>query len=116
MFLPSRFTLNSAPRNSILQFDADARNWRICCQCEALNSHAGVDPGNQRCAVRSSLVFLIESFLVAADGRRSNSVPSHYDDDDGYVIRWWRAMIPSNLLVPIALERQVLTQSVIAAF
>ena len=21
--------------------------------------------------------------------------PSHYDDD-GYVIRWWRAMIPSN--------------------
>jgi len=23
--------------------------------------------------------------------------PSHYDDD-GYVIRWWRAMIPSNSL------------------
>ena len=21
--------------------------------------------------------------------------PSHYDDD-GYVVRWWRAMIPSN--------------------
>ena len=23
--------------------------------------------------------------------------PSHYDDD-GYVIRWWRSMIPSNSL------------------
>lgn len=23
--------------------------------------------------------------------------PSHYDDD-GYVIRWWRAMTPSNSL------------------
>ena len=23
--------------------------------------------------------------------------PSHYDDD-GYVIRWWRALIPSNSL------------------
>jgi radical SAM superfamily enzyme YgiQ (UPF0313 family) len=26
--------------------------------------------------------------------------PSHYDDD-GYVIRWWRAMIPSNTLAAI---------------
>ena len=26
--------------------------------------------------------------------------PSHYDDD-GYVIRWWRAMIPSNSLGPV---------------
>src|SRR6516162_5800978 len=26
--------------------------------------------------------------------------PSHYDDD-GYVIRWWRAMIPSNSLAAI---------------
>ena len=39
--------------------------------------------------------------------------PSHYDDD-GYVIRWWRAMIPSNSLAALygiagdCLERQVL--------
>src|SRR5262249_35055399 len=26
--------------------------------------------------------------------------PSHYDDD-GYVVRWWRAMIPSNSLAAI---------------
>jgi hypothetical protein len=39
--------------------------------------------------------------------------PSHYDDD-GYVIRWWRAMIPSNSLAAVygialdCLERRVL--------
>ncbi len=39
--------------------------------------------------------------------------PSHYDDD-GYVIRWWRAMIPSNSLAAIygiaadCADRQVL--------
>ena len=39
--------------------------------------------------------------------------PSHYDDD-GYVIRWWRAMIPSNSLAAVygiaadCAERQVL--------
>jgi hypothetical protein len=39
--------------------------------------------------------------------------PSHYDDD-GYVIRWWRAMIPSNSLAAMygiaadCVERQVL--------
>ena len=39
--------------------------------------------------------------------------PSHYDDD-GYVIRWWRTMIPSNSLATIygiaadCVERQVL--------
>jgi hypothetical protein len=39
--------------------------------------------------------------------------PSHYDDD-GYVIRWWRALIPSNTLAAIygiakdCTERQVL--------
>jgi hypothetical protein len=39
--------------------------------------------------------------------------PSHYDDD-GYVIRWWRAMIPSNTLAAMygiaadCAERQVL--------
>jgi radical SAM superfamily enzyme YgiQ (UPF0313 family) len=43
--------------------------------------------------------------------------PSHYDDD-GYVIRWWRAMIPSNSLAAIyaiaadCAERQVLGASV----
>src|SRR5262245_7377474 len=26
--------------------------------------------------------------------------PSHYDDD-GYVVRWWRAMIPSNSLAAL---------------
>ena len=26
--------------------------------------------------------------------------PTHYDDD-GYVIRWWRAMIPSNSLAAV---------------
>jgi hypothetical protein len=44
--------------------------------------------------------------------------PSHYDDD-GYVIRWWRALIPSNSLAAvygIALdcsERQVLGPDVV---
>ncbi|KQV83646.1 radical SAM protein [Rhizobium sp. Root1220] len=43
--------------------------------------------------------------------------PSHYDDD-GYVIRWWRAMIPSNSLAAIygiaadCAERQVLGPNV----
>ena len=51
-----------------------------------------------------------------AKGRRFQLVlikPSHYDDD-GYVIRWWRAMIPSNSLAAVygiaadCAERQVL--------
>jgi len=40
---------------------------------------------------------------VANDARRFQLVlikPSHYDDD-GYVIRWWRALIPSNSLAAI---------------
>ena len=43
--------------------------------------------------------------------------PSHYDDD-GYVIRWWRAMIPSNSLAAIygiaaeCAERHVLGSNV----
>ncbi|MCB8838115.1 radical SAM protein [Aurantimonas sp. VKM B-3413] len=43
--------------------------------------------------------------------------PSHYDDD-GYVIRWWRAMIPSNSLAALygiaadCAERQVLGEDV----
>jgi radical SAM superfamily enzyme YgiQ (UPF0313 family) len=49
-------------------------------------------------------------------GRRFQLVlvkPSHYDDD-GYVIRWWRALIPSNSLAAVyglaldAARRQVL--------
>ncbi|WP_245331134.1 B12-binding domain-containing radical SAM protein [Mesorhizobium sophorae] len=38
-----------------------------------------------------------------AGGRRFQLIlikPSHYDDD-GYVIRWWRAMIPSNSLAAV---------------
>jgi hypothetical protein len=31
--------------------------------------------------------------------------PSHYDDE-GYVIRWWRAMIPSNSLAPSVLRHR----------
>ncbi len=43
--------------------------------------------------------------------------PSHYDDD-GYVIRWWRSMIPSNSLAALygvaaaCAERQVLGRDV----
>jgi hypothetical protein len=43
--------------------------------------------------------------------------PSHYDDN-GYVIRWWRAMIPSNSLAAVhaiasdCAERQVLGSDV----
>jgi Radical SAM superfamily len=43
--------------------------------------------------------------------------PSHYDDD-GYVIRWWRAMIPSNSLAALygiaadCAKRQVLGEDV----
>src|SRR5579863_9691872 len=56
--------------------------------------------------------------LQASDGakRRFKLLlikPSHYDDD-GYVIRWWRALIPSNSLAALygiamdCAERQVL--------
>ena len=53
---------------------------------------------------------------AAAEERRFQLVlikPSHYDDD-GYVIRWWRAMTPSNSLAAVygiaadCAERQVL--------
>jgi hypothetical protein len=40
---------------------------------------------------------------AAAEERRFQLVlikPSHYDDD-GYVIRWWRAMTPSNSLAAV---------------
>src|SRR5690242_21868240 len=57
----------------------------------------------------------------ASSGRRTFQLvlikPSHYDDD-GYVIRWWRAMIPSNSLAAIfgiaadCAERQVLGSNV----
>src|SRR5881392_4085963 len=57
-----------------------------------------------------------EEPLAAPEARRFQLVlikPSHYDDD-GYVIRWWRAMIPSNSLAAVyaiaadCAERQVL--------
>jgi radical SAM superfamily enzyme YgiQ (UPF0313 family) len=60
-------------------------------------------------------VAVVESAKAAAS-RRFQLVlvkPSHYDDD-GYVIRWWRALIPSNSLAAVyglaldAAERQVL--------
>src|SRR4051794_37971043 len=41
--------------------------------------------------------------VAAAAQRRFQLIlikPSHYDDD-GYVIRWWRAMIPSNSLAAV---------------
>jgi radical SAM superfamily enzyme YgiQ (UPF0313 family) len=44
--------------------------------------------------------------------------PSHYDDD-GYVVRWWRAMIPSNSLAAVysiavdCAERHVLGQDMV---
>src|SRR6202521_2486844 len=40
---------------------------------------------------------------AAAEERRFPCIlirPSHYDDD-GYVIRWWRAMTPSNSLAAV---------------
>ncbi|MDK1386223.1 radical SAM protein [Sinorhizobium sp. 8-89] len=43
------------------------------------------------------------SHVSEAEGRRFQLIlikPSHYDDD-GYVIRWWRAMIPSNSLAAL---------------
>src|SRR5882724_4507465 len=64
------------------------------------------------CIIRRALV--LQSNV--AKGRRFQLVlikPSHYDDD-GYVIRWWRAMTPSNSLAAVygiaadCAERQVL--------
>jgi hypothetical protein len=57
---------------------------------------------------------------IVAEARRFQLVlikPSHYDDD-GYVIRWWRAMTPSNSLAAVygiaadCAERQVLGPNV----
>jgi hypothetical protein len=51
------------------------------------------------CRPRRSIV--VECSMTAR--RRFQLVlikPSHYDDD-GYVIRWWRAMIPSNSLAAV---------------
>ena len=56
------------------------------------------------------------STQASTAGRRFQLIllkPSHYDDD-GYVIRWWRAMIPSNSLAALygigadCAQRQVL--------
>src|SRR5215813_3333132 len=76
------------------------------------------------CLTRQSIAArygLWERFLAAGQKRRFQLVlvkPSHYDDD-GYVIRWWRALIPSNSLASIyglaldAAERQVLGPDVV---
>jgi len=58
---------------------------------------------------------MVQQFPVAAKRRFQLILikPSHYDDD-GYVIRWWRAIIPSNSLAAVygiaaeCAERQVL--------
>src|SRR3954454_10847044 len=45
----------------------------------------------------------VADVATAAPKRRFQLVlikPSHYDDD-GYVIRWWRALIPSNSLAAV---------------
>ena len=64
--------------------------------------------------------FSVEIFSPVAAKRRFQLVlikPSHYDGD-GYVIRWWRAMIPSNSLAAVygiaadCAERQVLGSDV----
>ena len=60
-----------------------------------------------------------ERILVAAKSRFQLILikPSHYDDE-GYVIRWWRAIIPSNSLAAVysiaadCAERQVLGSDV----
>src|SRR5436305_987513 len=42
--------------------------------------------------------------LTRTDGAKRFRIilikPSHYDDD-GYVIRWWRSMMPSNSLASV---------------
>ena len=64
------------------------------------------------CMIRRAFVLQ----LNVAKGRRFQLVlikPSHYDND-GYVIRWWRAITPSNSLAAVygiaadCAERQVL--------
>jgi hypothetical protein len=62
---------------------------------------------------------MVRQFPVAAERRFQLILikPSHYDDD-GYVIRWWRAIIPSNSLAAVygiaaeCAERQVLGSDV----
>src|SRR6476660_7858682 len=75
---------------------------------ECLSSAAVLGYG---CIIRSASML-----KAAAEERRFQLVlikPSHYDDD-GYVIRWWRAMTPSNSLAAVygiaadCAERQVL--------
>src|SRR5580765_5296870 len=49
------------------------------------------------------IIWRASMLQAAAEERRFQLVlikPSHYDDD-GYVIRWWRAMTPSNSLAAV---------------
>src|SRR6478609_127636 len=68
-------------------------------ECPGINAKNASRPGVYMPARRRFQLVLIK--------------PSHYDDD-GYVIRWWRAMIPSNSLAAVygiaadCAERQVL--------
>src|SRR5258708_4728932 len=57
--------------------------------------------GNDRINNQGDQCLALEVHVPA--GRRFQLVlikPSHYDDD-GYVIRWWRALIPSNSLAAV---------------
>ena len=50
---------------------------------------------------------------ASTKGRRFQLIllkPSHYDDD-GYVIRWWRAMIPSEFALPRSMASEPTARS-----
>src|SRR6478609_2545167 len=72
-------------------------------ECPGINAKNASRPGVYMPARRRFQLVLIK--------------PSHYDDN-GYVIRWWRAMIPSNSLAAVhaiasdCAERQVLGSDV----
>src|SRR5215471_6141428 len=74
----------------------------------SLNGQAGTLAGAGQVEQASSAARRFQLVLIK---------PSHYGDD-GYVIRWWRAMIPSNSLAAVygialeCIERQVLGSGV----
>jgi radical SAM superfamily enzyme YgiQ (UPF0313 family) len=73
----------------------------------------------RRAKVRTSLVPMAKAVQLASKRRFQLILlkPSHYNDD-GYVIRWWRALIPSNSLAAVyglaldSAERRVLGDDV----
>ncbi|NRP69758.1 Hopanoid C-2 methylase [Ensifer psoraleae] len=72
------------------------RNERICVVLPCGKALLGF-------AIASNAKDTTLSHVSEAEGRRFQLIlikPSHYDDD-GYVIRWWRAMIPSNSLAAL---------------